>query len=160
MKRLRSYSFFLAMALALLTTAIASCTRGIVYSHFEPIPEEGWERANVLHFDIGPMADSCACEERLNLRATSFYPYTELVLIVDQLARLSGVRCTDTITLKMVDDHGQSLGSGISSQQFTLPLRQLNLKADDILHVQVRHNMHHDPLPGVLDVGIEVKSEE
>ncbi|MCR5680063.1 MAG: gliding motility lipoprotein GldH [Prevotella sp.] len=159
MIRRKSSSAVLAMALAIVATVAASCSRSTVYSHFEPIPQEGWERAKTLSFAVGPLADSVGCQEVLGLRVTSFYPYTDIVLIISQQALLSGLRCTDTVALPLVNEHGQSLGTGIGSQQFTLPLRQMHLKADDILHVQVRHNMHRDPLPGVSDVGI-ILSEE
>lgn len=153
----------------LLTVALStiSCNRNTIYSHYEAIDAEGWLREDTLHFEVVPsevlryerrtdLADSpdVALQLTLGLRATSSYPFTDLMLDV-RLSTRSQHRQV-LYRLQLADSEGTSRGSGSGLYQYNVPLSGITLAADDTLRIAVSHYMQHSPLPGVTDVGMTV----
>lgn len=151
---------FLIVAVAL---SLFSCNRRSLYSHFEPVAAAGWSHADTLHFTVTPppvwFAPQVAGRSVLflNLRTTSAYPYTDLLLFVVQ--RTGSMQRHDTLRLKIADSEGRSLGSGQGLYQHTFRLRGLPIDEDDTLRVDVVHVMQRSPLPGVIDVGLALEAE-
>ena len=51
------------------------------------------------------------------------------------------------------------LGHGVALYQFDLPLRKHFYLHGDSIHVRVRHNMKREILPGINDVGIQLRKD-
>lgn len=143
----------------LLTVALAfaSCNRKAVYSHYEHTPIFGWEKNDHLFFQTSPFAVEGRYREVVGLRINSSYPFRGLTLIVEQHVEPSGLRRTDTLWCKLIDANGVVQGKGISYFQYNFHLCDIPLHKGDSLHVELRHNMKREMLPGISDVGISLE---
>jgi gliding motility-associated lipoprotein GldH len=145
--------------LCLLTVALAfaSCNRNALYSHYQPVDLNGWQRADTIRFETAPLPHSRHYSETLGLRINGNYPFMQLTLIVSQEARPSGFQRTDTIHASLTDKNGTILGEGINHYLYTLPLPNVELQQGDTLSVCVHHDMLRDPLTGVADIGFTIE---
>ena len=142
----------LAVALAL-----TSCNRNTLYSHYEHIPIEGWERSDTLNFRLTDIPQTGTYTEELGLRISTAFPYTALTLIVSQLAKASDLERTDTLTARLTDDDGNLNGQGgIDHHQYAFTLSAVKLQQGDTLTIAVRHAMRRESLPGICELGITV----
>jgi gliding motility-associated lipoprotein GldH len=144
------------MAVALTMT---SCNRQMIYSHYESIDTEGWERHDCKGFHVA-IEDKGTYTETIGLRTTGCYPFTNLTIIVTQQAQLSGIQRTDTLNITLTDDDGNELGQGTNYQQMDIALGDIELEADDSLFVSIRHHMSREVLPGIIDVGGSLEIED
>lgn len=148
-------SIYTIMAVALTMT---SCNRQMIYSHYESIDTEGWERHDCKGFHVA-IEDKGTYTETIGLRTTGCYPFTNLTIIVTQQAQRSGIQRTDTLNTVLTDEEGYKLGQGTNYRQMDIPLPNIELEAGDSLFVSIRHIMESEILPGVSDVGVSLKIE-
>lgn len=151
---MRRNKFLLLLTVAL---AFASCNRNALFSHYQPVDLNGWERADTICFSTIPVTRTGHYSETLGLRINGDYPFMQLTLVVSQRSRPSGFHRTDTIYAALTDNDGTILGEGINHYLYDLPLPDADLQQGDTLSVCVHHDMLRDPLPGVADVGLTVK---
>lgn len=141
-----------ATAAALL--AVAACTPMHVYSHFEHVGIQGWDKGDTLTYTIIPQ-QAASCQLQLDLRITNIYPYTQLTLATSVRHSASPDVYTGTVTIDVTDDEGLTQGRGISVLQYSTKLPSVEaLSATDTLTVTVAHTMSRRLLPGISDVGI------
>jgi gliding motility-associated lipoprotein GldH len=142
-------------ALILLTVALVttSCNRKAVYSHYISTPIDGWNASDELTFTISPIPADGTYEERIGLRINRAYPFQGLSLIVRQQVFPTGETLTDTLEASLIDHEGNIKGQGINYFQYTIPLRHIELHAEDSMSVSIRHYMRRETLPGIGDIG-------
>ncbi|MBQ9671765.1 MAG: gliding motility lipoprotein GldH [Prevotella sp.] len=147
-----------ALSILWITVALTmvGCNRKTIYSRYQPTPLEGWEPNDRLTFSIEPMKTAGCYEEIVGLRTTSDYPFMRLTLIVEQELFPTHQLMVDTIDVPIVDEDGAILGNGVSTFQYTFPLRRLDLNQGDSLQVSIHHFMKRELLPGISDVGFAV----
>ena len=134
---------------------LAACTNiGRTYSHYTSISPYGWQRDDTVRIAMGPVSHGGVYAEELGLRTNSRYPFIQIVLIIDQLARPSGFTRTDTLNVSLSDHDGHVLGTGISHYQHLCQLPPVALNSGDTLYVSVHHDMLRSPLSGVTEVGL------
>ena len=145
--------------LFLLTVALAfaSCNRNALYSHYQSVSLNGWQRTDTICFETIPVTRTGHYSETLGLRVDGDYPFMQLTLIVSQRAQPSGFQRTDTVYAALTDDDGTILGEGINHYLYDLPLPDADLQQGDTLSVYVHHDMLRNPLPGVADIGFTLK---
>ena len=144
--------------LYLLTTvalAIASCNRLPLYSHFESVDDEGWQRTDSVCFVVPQLAPG-SYGMTLTLRTTSRYPYTHLALVLRCRDKAGTFTRTDTITIPVTDADGTFLGRGTAIHEYTMPLPAITLDTLTSLTLTVAHGMSHQALPGIADLGLSV----
>lgn len=142
-----------ALLILTVTLAIASCDRKAVYSHYISTPIDGWDSSDELTFAVSPIPADATYEEHVGLRINRAYPFQGLTLIVQQQVFPSGETLADTLEASLIDHEGNMRGQGINYYQYTIPLRKINLHADDSMSVSIRYNMRRETLPGIGDVG-------
>lgn len=143
--------------MVLMLAMAVSCHRKAIYSHYEPIDTDGWQRDDTLHFTVTQIADSGYHHETLGLRANLSYPFTAISLIVRQQTSVSGSLRCDTVMIGLIDSDGRPLGRGISHFQYDVTLEDIFLCAGDTLSIDVRHNMKREDLPGITDIGLTIE---
>ena len=106
-----------------------SCSDTLVYDKYEHTPIAGWEKNDILSFDIPPLKTSGTYEQQLGLRVTGVYPFMGLTLIVNQSifpkGKLQGMEKTeksDTIQCALIDKSGATKRQGISYYQYNFPI--------------------------------------
>ena len=147
-------SFFL-LTILLLT----ACKQSTVYYHYENTPEGGWEKNDVLTFDVDTMRSDGTYQEALAMRISNKYPFMQLTIIVEQTVYPAGTTMTDTLDCHLIDERGNTTGQGISQYQYLFPLKSLQLHRGDSLHLSVHHDMKREILPGITGVGIKIEKE-
>ena len=148
-------SIYTIMAVALTLT---SCNRQMIYSHYENVSTEGWERHDGKEFHV-PIHEKGTYTETLGLRTTRSYPFTNLAVIITQQAQLSGIQRSDTLSMILTDEAGNEQGYGTNYRQASFPVSAIELEAGDTLNVSIRHYMRREVLPGITDVGFSLKIE-
>lgn len=148
-----------------------SCTGNMVYDHYEHTPVAGWDKVDVLSYDVPALQDSGRYSISLGLRINDVYPFQGLTLIVEQevipvstVKGKNGTRkiigkprtYTNTLNCELFDRKGTVKGQGISYYQYHFRVSELDLNKDDSLHITVRHGMKREIMPGIADVGISV----
>lgn len=93
----------------------------------------------------------------MGVRINGEYPFMALTLIVEQTVLPKGTIMHDTVNCRFFDQQGRQLSGGISYFQYTFPIRTINLRTGDSLHITIRHGMKKELLPGISDVGISMR---
>ena len=148
------------MLLLLMLTLSTACHQRPIYSHYEPVDIDGWQRDDTLHFTVTQVAESGYYHETLGLRAHLSYPFTSLSLIVRQQTIPSGISRCDTVMISLINSDGMPLGSGVSHFQYDIPLEDMPIEAGDTLYIDIRHNMKRENLAGITDIGITLEKAE
>ena len=150
----RIIGIIIAVALAL-----TSCNRHTIYSHYESVDINGWERSDTLSFCVNNTSDSIFSEQ-LGLRINGNFPFTSLSLVVEQrLLHDSHIIKSDTLNLTLTNEDGLFLGKGLNIFHYDVDLGTIVLPKADTLQVSVYHNMRRELLPGVASIGITVEKE-
>lgn len=142
----------IVMAAAL---AFSSCGRRPLYSHFESTGPDGWDITDTLRFAV-PISESGTYTMRLDLRANSHYPYTQILLTASQQAQRSKADRTDSLCFNITDDEGNFLGRGTTVFQYAATLTPATLQKGDTLRLALAHSMRRRTLEGIIDLGITV----
>lgn len=147
----------LLTALTLTVAAtLGSCDRNVVFDRYVPVSSEGWMREDTLSFGLRPVGSGGDYVEEIGLRANGRYPFANLTMVVVQTVHPSKATYTDTLSVRLVDEAGETMGRGVSVYQFRFPLRCVNLAPGDSLDVHIHHAMKRETLEGIVDVGMRV----
>ena len=163
---MRSKVNTLSILLVLMTLVIStsSCDNPKKYDHYEAIPLSGWERNDTTKFEI-PRQKSGNYILDLGIRVSRGYPYKNLSLLLESTIYPKNTKddnntFVDTVTCKIIDDDGKLLGKdGISSTEILRHVTTISLKDSDSIHIDVRHIMSQEKLPGISDIGIRLTKD-
>ena len=157
-RRNRWWGAVVVVAMLTLTlTLTTACKQRPVYSHYESVSVDDWQRDDTLHFMVVRGVEDGCYREMLGLRANLSYPFTSLSLIVRQCVRPSGASRCDTLLVPLINMDGKALGRGVSHFQYDIPLDDIVLCAGDTLNVDIRHDMKRESLSGITDVGLTIE---
>ncbi len=135
---------------------LLSCTGRKVYDTYHHTFISGWDRGEVLSYDVPRVKTTAKYSTMLGLRVSDGYPFQSLTLIVEQTVYPKKTTRRDTLNCQIYDSRGTIRGKGISCFQYHYQVSQMNLQEGDSLHVTVRHDMRREIIPGIADVGIEI----
>ena len=145
----------IALLSSLLAIGLAGCRTDIVYSAFEDIDMEGWDKDSVCRFEY-PIADTAATYQvLLYVRHTEVYPYQNMWLFVGHDGR------QDTIEFYLANDRGEWLGNGKNG------LIEMPVLYEEAYHytkgehsITLQHGMREEALRGIVSVGVELLKKE
>ena len=128
---------------------ITSCTGHNRFHSYLPVNKDGWKRTDTLCFHAVPIDTNRNCMEiSLGIRHTHRYPYRDIWLTIGK----------DTLHIDLADEQGRWKGKGIGDMRLIQQEATINLtKMDSCGIIRIHHIMQHDPLPGISDIGIEVR---
>ncbi len=147
----------IATSLVAFLLICTACTRDRVYDHYNHTPIAGWEKIDTLTYNVPPLAHSGKYGMELGLRTNNAFPFISLTLIVEQTIYPSQETRRDTVECKLIDKAGASNGKGVSYYQYQFPVNEQFLQQDDSLYITIRHDMQREILPGISDVGINIR---
>ena len=139
---------------------LAACGRETVYYHYETTPRLGWEKNDSLTYDTAPFMQGGLYAEDIGIRITNDFPFTQLVLVVEQTILPKGDVQRDTLVCRLIDEQGNTLGPGVDHYQYMFPLSTITLQENERLHVALWHNMKREILPGITDIGLRIDRKE
>lgn len=138
--------------------SVTSCKDSRIYDHYEPIDVKGWERNDTLIFNIARQHTSGTYHLNIGMRATDGMPYTNLAMIMRIRILPGNTWITDTIHYNIIDNNGKLLGkNGVSSSELQYHVTDIQLHRGDSLHITLNHCMNRDEIPGLTEVGIQLK---
>ena len=149
--RNKTMIFALAIAGFLMTVA---CNRSVVYTHYEHVDNDGWERDDTMHFFIPPIKEAGTYHQQVMLRTNNQLPFLGISVIVEQDIYPMERKLRKRIDCKLVEKNGHVLGNGISCYQYTFDVDSIHLNEGDSLHMYVMHYMKQENMQGISDVGI------
>lgn len=153
----RHFHTLYILALMVLAISVSSCDDSRIYDDYESIAQEGWERNEVLKFNVPKMQQAGNYQQWVQLRAIQKYPFQTVTLIVEQTVYPKKQFFRDTVECHIINEGGRLEGkNGISSTEVVAPLRSVQLNEGDSLAISIRHNMRRELLPGISDVGIRI----
>jgi gliding motility-associated lipoprotein GldH len=141
----------------LLTVAgsMTSCRRQqTVYANYAPIDDTTWEKTDTVTFDVPPVKAAGTYQEKLGLRLADDFPFLALSMDIEIQVQPKGILHSSQHKFSVIDQGGNPKGKGLSLQQYTFDLGDLELEEGDSLHISMAHNMKREILPGVVDLGI------
>lgn len=141
----------------LLTVAwsMTSCSRQqTVYANYAPIDDTTWEKTDTITFDVPPVKAAGTYQEKLGLRLADDFPFLALSMDIEIQVQPKGILHSSQHKFCVIDQGGNPKGKGLSLQQYTFDLGDLELEEGDSLHISMAHNMKREILPGVVDLGI------
>ena len=146
MERLKLVNKLLLLLVLLLIT---SCTGHNRFHSYLPVNKDGWKRTDTLCFHAVPTdTEKGRMEISLGIRHTHRYPYRDIWLAIGQ----------DTLHINLADEQGRWKGKGIGDMRLVQQEASISLTdMDSCGTIRIHHIMQHDPLPGISDIGIEVR---
>lgn len=146
--------------LILINVSLLSCNRNLVFSEFQSLPMRGWEADSVLVYAPQIVDTNSTYELQIIIRHTDKYPYQNLWLFVD-VKKDSTILRRDTLESFLADDRGQWIGHGMRLYELPiLYLDKLYLPQCGDYEVVMQHGMREDTLPGIIDVGLQIRKIE
>lgn len=136
---------------------LAACNQHTVYSHYEHVAPEGWEKEEALDFSLASVPADGDYAEHVGVCISGSYPFSDLTLVIDQTLFPSHQSWSDTVYCRLIDDNGNAQGAGITQYQYTFPVTHVRLYEKDSLHVSIKHDMKRETLPGVISIGLTIE---
>lgn len=134
-----------------------SCYENSVYNAFQNISLSGWEKNDTLVYEIPKLKNSGNYQLGVSLRINNNFPFQSLTLIVEQMVFPQHLQYTDTIKCNLIDNNGIAKGRGISFFQYDFEVAKRTFQKGDSVHINVRHDMKREIMPGVCNVGINIR---
>lgn len=139
---------------------LLACVDGVVYDKYNHTGLSGWDKADSLFYDVEPVPSAGLYKQEVGLRINDEFPFTDLMLVVDQLIEPGHRLVCDTLACKITDNEGMALGHGVGCYQYGFVVSELNLGEGDSLHISIRHIMKREIMPGISDVGLRLSRVE
>ena len=130
----------LTILILAVAVVLTGCDRNKVYSHYEHVPQGGWDKTDTLFFEVPPVTDLD-------------YPFQSLALVVAQEIHPKGEFFQTIKNCSLYDESGKERGNGISRFQNVIYLSDIQLEKGDSLRVCITHNMRQEMMQGLSDIG-------
>ena len=141
--------------LLMVAWSMTSCSRQqTVYANYAHIDDTTWEKTDTVTFDVPPVKTAGTYQEKLGLRLADDFPFLALSMDIEIQVQPKGILHRGQHKFSVIDQGGNPKGKGLSLQQYTFDLGDLELEEGDSLHISMAHNMKREILPGVVDLGI------
>lgn len=142
---------------ALCLLGFCSACIGETYLHqYQPVGEEGWNKADTLTFPLSPLSADTLFDTHVGLRITPNFPYSKLWLAVRYDLKNPDTIYTDTLCLELSDTLGVMKGRGVTRLQYEHPALPLRLKEQQSGQLRIFHLMKKEILPDVCEVGLRL----
>lgn len=138
-----------------------SCTDGVIYHRFCPIPSEEWDRNDTLSFEPLLSDSVTPIEIAIEVRHTDRYPYRNLWIGIGQNLADSSIWQNDRIELQLADSSGNWSGTGNATNLYVYntTYRTIYPKHSGKRKIQIVPIMKDSTLHHITDIGIRIQKE-
>lgn len=146
--------------LLVICVCINACTSIDVYFQYSTLPDTGWNKDSVYHFNVDINDISAAYNVYVNVRNRGDYPHQNLWLFIKTMAPDSVIK-SDTINFYLADQRGKWLGSGIGSV-YDMPVlyeQEVKFTKPGSYQFSITHGMRDSILAGVNDIGLRIEKK-
>ena len=147
---------------------LAGCEENLEYSRYTATSDGAWDRDEVVEFQVEDPDTTSSKTMYIMLRNDENYPFRNLFLIAEMTGP-DGESQRDTLEYEMADANGRFLGSGYGSvyENKLGYKRNVVFPVKGVYTISITHAMRRngqvagmESLPGVLDVGLQIESNE
>ena len=135
---------------------LASCDRSTLMHSYQPLKDKCWDRTDTIKFTLPSIPQDESCSVLIGLRLNNNFPYEQLVMQVEQNLQHPTAYRVDTIYYKVTDQDGDFTEKGVNYFQYETQGFPLYLKKGQTGEIRIRHLMHREVVPGIVDVGIHI----
>lgn len=148
--------FFLL--LVVLSSALVSCDRNVVFEENVKLPENRWEQGNAIVLKTNIEDTINPHNLYINVRNAGGYQFSNLFLFFNTESP-SGKRERDTVELTLADASGKWLGDGMGDiyDNRILFKRSFRFPEKGEYTFRLEQAMRVDPLPQIMDAGIRIE---
>lgn len=136
---------------------LSACSRNSIYEKNIAINEQLWFHRQVPEFEIHTTDTNRNFDIFVNLRHSSNYKYSNLSLIIQEV-NPQKVEKTYRLEIQLAEPDGRWKGIGTGNiLSYQVPfLKDYHFTDTGTYTFKIKQNMNINPLPDVLDVGIQV----
>ena len=135
---------------------LTCCDSSTIMHSYQPLKEKCWDRSDTLTFTLPTLDNNDRCHALIGLRVTDNFPYEMLILEIEQNYRKPFRHRVDTVRYILTDKRGEFTEKGINYFQYETQGVPLSLEKGQTGNLRIRHLMHRETIPGIMDVGIHV----
>lgn len=134
----------------------AACQSSAVFEKYEEIPEEIWNRNNIIEVKAN-IPDSGLYKVSLCIRHTTDYEMANLWCFISTRSH-AAQQLQDTVNLKIAESDGRWLGQGntIKIVEQTINKSPVTLPKGDVIF-RIEQGMRLEEMSGVKNVGIKIE---
>jgi gliding motility-associated lipoprotein GldH len=139
----------------------SSCDKRRIYEENQTIPENVWEKNNVLKFSVDIADTISPTNFYVNIRNADGYPYNNLYLFIK--TKFPNEKFLyDTLECVLADEKGKWLGSGMGDiYDNQIPFkRNVKFPAAGKYMFEIQQGMRIDNIPLIMDVGLRIEKAE
>lgn len=147
------------LSIATLTVLLClSCTDATIAHQYETIPKDGWNRDNILNFDVEVDSTELYSNIDIELSYNNNYPYSNLHLFVSAIDSTANKIFSDTINITLADEYGKWLGDGWGSsyQQVEEYKKGYSFPSPGNYKIKIQQGMRDNPIVGIEKVGVRL----
>jgi gliding motility-associated lipoprotein GldH len=135
-----------------------NCDNSSIYRQNFKVSDEAWNTDELMVFSPNIIDTVNGFDIYFTIRHTDDYPFRNIILFVT-ITSPDNQEVTDTINVLLADDIGKWRGSGLGDIYDLSVLYKQNVRfpLQGKYTFEVIHGMRKDPLPGVIDVGLNIK---
>lgn len=157
-KKLNSITVVGALLASLGAGSCSNEPSALVYE-YQPVSFEGWSKTDTVVIELPEVAQTGWCRAQVGVRTNTAYPYRNIWLGVCQTLHHPDTVFLDTVTCPVMLD--SDLGkNGISLFLTECDLPERLYQAGQSGTIRIFHILRREEVPGVGQVGIEIKPTE
>ena len=140
---------------------ISSCNKNVVYSKYESFKENEWFAKDKVTFDLEITDTQTLNNINLMVRHADSYPFNNLFLFVTSTYP-DGKVMTDTMEVVLANAKGEWQGSGAGDIfDFKVPIKKnVKFPLAGKYKFEFVQGMRIDPLPLIMDLGLEIEKSK
>lgn len=142
----------------LFSLLLSSCQNNEVFNDAKILPEEGWDKNNIVRFDYLANDTSSTYNIIVDIRNSHEYSYQNFWLFI-QSSSPDSIIFKDTLECVLADNYGRWLGKS-SGSMYHLPvlfLREVKFVKPGHYNFAIAQGMRNDTLIGIKEVGLRIE---
>jgi gliding motility-associated lipoprotein GldH len=148
----------IAIITILFSLVWCSCTEDTLQHQYQHIDKGGWQRNDLLVYEIPPAKEKGLHSLVIEMRTTADFNHKRLCIAVDFITPPPYKHISDTVCISTDNGNGKLGGDGIVLRCFYSAAPNLFLHEGQSGQITLRQVMEEEPIKGITDIGIKVRA--
>lgn len=146
-----------AMAMLLWTMLLCNCFNDTVSLQYKHLGQEGWDRSDTLVFDLPEVKAGGEFLPSVLIRTDNLFPYSKLWLCYELELECPKLAVRDTMCIEFAQQNMGIVTNGLIVRKYVQDSRSIRLTAGQRGRIRIYHLMMQEVMPGILEVGTEIR---
>ena len=146
-----------AIAMLLWTMLLCNCFNDTVSLQYKHLGQEGWDRSDTLVFDLPEVKAGGEFLPSVLIRTDNLFPYYKLWLCYELELECPKLVLRDTMCVEFASQDVGIVTNGLIVRKYVQDSRSVRLTAGQRGRIRIYHLMMQEVMPGILEVGPEVR---